>query len=428
MSGRLQLAKGSCYRLEGPASIKMVGGLLKVLGKPIKPKEAFMVPRSKSIPVEVVEDSTVEVKLGPEASFEPLSSPPIPREWISAAEGILEAGRPVKVLVLGDVDSGKALFCAFLVNRLVEAGLKVGILDCDPGQAEVFVPTTIALGLAKGLVTGIDEASLLASYFIGSTSPSGLVDRMLTGVASLMERALKLGVEALIVNTSGWVLGRGARALGWGLLNLVKPSHVVLIQRGVEVEHLVKPYLHKGGMRVPASPLVRSRSREDRRVRRELAFRGYFAKAKVRKFSLDTVGLMYTLFGTGFRMSVERMMEVEKVVGRRVVYGEEAPDSLFVVVEEPPPSMEEAAVALKQRFNKEEVLITYSGAEQGLIVGLMDQDHNMLGLGLIRELDYRERTISILTPVEEAVSLIQVGQLKLSEDCREVARVDGWPL
>jgi polynucleotide 5'-hydroxyl-kinase GRC3/NOL9 len=427
MLSRLQLAKGSCYRLEGPASIKMVGGLLKVLGKPVKPKEALMVPRSKSIPIEVVEDSTVEVRLGPEASFEPLPSPPIPREWISAAERILEAGRPIKVLVLGDVDSGKALFCTFLVNKLIEAGLKVGILDCDPGQAEVFVPTTIALGLAQRFVAGIDEASLLASYFIGSTSPSGLIDRMLAGVASLMERASRLEVEALIVNTSGWILGREARTLGWGLLNLVRPSHVVLIQRGVEVEHLVKPYLHKV-LRVPTSPLVRSRSREDRRVRRELAFRDYFAKAKVRKFSLDAVGLMYTLLSTGFRMSEGRMMEVEKVVGRRVVYGEEGPDSLFVVVEGPPPSMEGAVAALKERFNKEEVLITYSGAERGLIVGLMDQDHNMLGLGLIRELNYEDRTISVSTPVEGAVSLIQVGQLKLSEDCREVARLNGWPL
>jgi len=431
MSSRVQLTKGSFYKLEGPASIKLIEGLLSVLGKYIKPRELLTVPRSKALPLEVLEDSVAELKVGPEASFDPLPSHPIPREWAIAAEKVIEAGGSLRVVVLGDVDSGKATFCTFLANKLVEAGLKVGVLDCDPGQAEVFVPTTIALGAIKSPVTGIDKASLIASYFIGATSPSGLVDRVLMGARALMERARSEGLDALVVNTSGWTTGRGARMLKQGLINAVSPSHVVLIQRGTEVEHLVKPYAaRKGGevLRIPVSSFTRSRSKVDRRVRRESAFKGYFTKAKVKKFSLDSVGLAYTLLNTGFRMTKERLAEVEEVLGQRVVYGEESPDAVFVVVERPLQSVAEATALLKERLGKEEALITHPGAERGLIAALLDGSSNMLGLGLIEEVDYEERTISVLTPVEVPVSLIQVGQLKLDEECRETAKIEGWPL
>jgi len=432
LSSRIRLHRGTYHKLEGPASIKLIEGSLSVLGKPVRPRELLTVSRFKALPLEALVDSIAEVKLGSEASLEPLSTSPIPREWGLATEQILSSGRQVRVMVLGDVDSGKATFCTFLANKFLEAGLKVGILDCDPGQAELFVPTTISLGLVNDFITGIDKASLAASYFIGSTSPSGLADRVLTGVRTLMEEAARRGVEALVINTNGWTLGRGARMLKQGLLNIVRPSHLVLIQRSTEVEHLARPYAasRRGEvLRIPVSSFTKYMSREDRRIKRELAFKSYFAKAKVRKLSLDVVGLMYTLFTTGFRLNRDRLLEVEEAIGQKAVYAEESPDSLLIVVERPTsPHFSELAGKLKERFAKEEVLITYRGAERGLVAGLLDQNATMLGLGVVKEIDYEERTITLLTPVEEPISIVQVGQIKLDEECREVARVDGWPL
>lgn len=430
-NSRVTIPKGSSYKVEGPASIRLLEGSLSVLGKPVKIKESLTVPRSRSLPLEAIENSVVEVKAGPEAKIEPLSSATIPREWYITIDRIIGAGAPLRVMVFGDIDSGKTAFCTYLANRFIEAGFKVGVLDCDPGQAEVFVPTTISLGLIKDYVTSLDKAVLKSAYFIGATSPSGLTDRVIVGAKILFEEAVREGVEALIINTSGWTTGRGARFLKAGLLGALKPSHLVLIQRSTEVEHLAKPYINFKEvevLRVPVSSAIKARSKEDRRVKRELAYKGYFARAKIRKYSLDVTGLMYTLYTTGFKMSKERKSEVESILGLEVIYGEEGPDSMFVVVDKPISNSSEAALKLKEAFGKEEVLVIHRGAEKGLIAGLIGQASTLLGLGIIEEIDYEERTISLLTPFEGQVSIIQVGQLKLDEEGRELAKIEGWPL
>ena len=428
---RVALQRGSSYKAEGPMSIRLVQGSLSVLGKPVKVRETLTVPSSKALPIEVLEDSVVEIKAGPEAKLEPLPSPTVPREWHVLADRLIGSVRPLKVMIFGDVDSGKTTLCTYLANRMVEAGLKVGVLDCDPGQAEVFVPTTISLGEVKDYITGLDKASLRRAVFIGSTSPSGLVERVVAGAKELMEEAMREGLDAVIVNTSGWTTGRGARLLKSGLLCALRPSHVVLLQRSTEVEHLVKPYAAIHGVevhRVPVSPSIRLRSREERRAKREMAYKGYFAKSKVRKFSLDVTGLMYTLYTTGFIMSEARRAEVASILNTEVVYGEEGPDFVFVVTGRPVANIQEASAKLKEALGKEEALVIHRGAERGLIVGLLDENSTLLGLGLIEEVDYERRTISVLTPVEGKVSIIQVGQLKLDEEGREIAKLEGWPL
>lgn len=403
-----------------------------MLSKPVRPGEVLTVPRSRVLLLEVVEDSLVEVKLGPEAKIKEWSISPIPREWSLVADKIAKSSSQQRVVVLGRADCGKAYFCTFLINKLVEKSIRVGVLDCDPGGAEVAVPTTIALGLVKGFITSMSEVSLAESFFIGSTSPLGLEGRVTAGVRVLIERAVEAGVSTLVVNTGGRILGRRARLLEQELLATVAPTHIVLIQRGAEAEHLARLYEVSRGaevLRVPAPPFIGGYSEEDERVNRELAFKAYFSKAKVRKFSLDVTGLMYTLFTTGFKMPKERLAKVEEEVRQQVIYGEEGPDSLFIVLKKPPPIQANVIAAqLRERIAKEEVLVTYRGAERGLVVGLLDRSHRLLGLGVIEEVDYEERVVNVLTPVDGEVGVIQVGQLKLDEEYREAAKVDGWPL
>jgi polynucleotide 5'-kinase involved in rRNA processing len=81
-----------------------------------------------------------------------------------------------------------------------------------------------------------------------------------------------------------------------------------------------------------------------------------------------------------------------------------------------------------KRYGREEVVLTWPGEEEGLIVGLLGPDLSYLGLGLIRGIDYLEKVIELLTPVEDAIGVIQVGLIKLDEDFREVAKYDRTPL
>ncbi|MEM4699347.1 MAG: Clp1/GlmU family protein [Candidatus Nezhaarchaeales archaeon] len=429
---RLHLPKNTYYEVKGPVSIKLVEGLLSVLNKPVRPRDVLTIPRSKTLPVEVIEDSLIEAKLGVEAGIRELPSSPIPREWNSAAEKVVRSSGWKRIVVLGDTGSGKTHFCTFLANKFVEGSFRVGILDCDLDQAEIFIPTTIALGLIENFVTGIDRATLVSSFFVGSISPVGLEGRVVAGVRALLEEAARLKVDALIVNTDGWSLGRAARLLKQGLLASIMPSHLILIQRETEMEHIARPYEMAHGaevLRLPVPPFARLRSKEDEKIERELAFKAYFSKARARKFSLNNVGLMYTLFTTGFELTKERLKEVEEVVGQQVAYGEEGADSIFIVLKKTPSAqIDELAAQLRERLKKKEVLIMYPGAERGIIVGLLDRSQRMLGLGLIEEIDYEGRVINIITPVEGEVGFIQVGQLRLDSEYRGVAEVNGWPL
>ncbi|RLF21221.1 MAG: hypothetical protein DRJ68_03945 [Thermoprotei archaeon] len=431
MMRRIRESRGSIMKIEGPASVQVLEGAINVLGTLVKPKEKVVIPKYKSLSIEFVEDSTVELRLGSEAKVEKLPETMIPSEWRVAVEGMLSQGlKPFTCIVLGDVDSGKTTFCTYFVNYAVSKGLRVGVIDKDPGQTEISVPTTIGLGVVDKPIYSLEQVSAVTARFIGSTSPAGVVQRVVTATKQLYDEALRLGCDLIIINTSGWVNGRGARELKYGVISMIHPNYVVLIQRSNEVEHLVKPFEKSniGIIRVQPSPAIKPKSRDDRRVRRESTYRNYFAKAKVRKLNLSSVKFMFTLFTTGARLSGEALAKYGQDLSLHLIYGEESRDSLLLVSSEPIP--DKAAIESKARelYEKEDLLLTWKGEERGLIVGLLAPDLSYLGLGLIREIDYVRRSVEILTPVEDPIGVVQAGLIKLDEDFREVAKYEKPPL
>jgi len=428
---RIKEKRGTTLKIEGPASLRVLEGAVSILGSVIKPKGQVVIPRYKSSVVELIEDSTIELRLGRDAKVESLSEDVIPTEWRIVAESIVSQGsRPLSCVVLGDVDSGKTFFCTYLANFAVSRGLKVGIIDKDPGQTEISIPTTIGLGIIEKTIYSLENVEAASARFVGSVSPANVVQRIVVATKELYDEALRRKCDLIIVNTSGWVNGRGARELKYSVIATIRPNHLVLIQRANEVEHLVKPFekSHINIIRVRPSPAVRFKTKEERKARRESIYRNYFANAKVRKVSLTSVKLMYALLTTGAVLSREDLERYSGELGLNLIYGEESRDSLFLVNKTPVENRAKIEGEVAERCGKEEVAITWPGEERGLIVGLLGPDLSYLGLGLIREIDYLKRVAELLTPVEEAISAIQVGLIKLDEDFREVAKYDRTPL
>jgi polynucleotide 5'-hydroxyl-kinase GRC3/NOL9 len=428
---RIRERRGIVLKIDGPASIRVLEGAISILGSVIKPKEQVVVPKYKSLILEFVEDSTIELRLGSDAKVEAPSEAVIPTEWMMATELMLSQGsKPLSCIVLGDVDSGKTAFCTYLANCAVSKGLKVGIIDKDPGQTEISVPTTIGLGVVERPVHSLENVEAVSARFVGSVSPSSIVQRIVAATRELYDEALKRGCDLVIINTSGWVNGRGARELKHNVIATIHPSHLILIQRTNEVEHLAKPF-EKSDIkiiRVQPSPAVKLKTREERKTRRESIYRNYFANAKVRKVNLTSVRLMYALFTTGAVLSKEDLENYSRELGLNLVYGEEGRDLLFLVSREPVDDKIKVEEEVAKRYGREEVVLTWPGEEEGLIVGLLGPDLSYLGLGLIRGIDYLEKVIELLTPVEDAIGVIQVGLIKLDEDFREVAKYDRTPL
>jgi polynucleotide 5'-kinase involved in rRNA processing len=60
------------------------------------------------------------------------------------------------------------------------------------------------------------------------------------------------------------------------------------------------------------------------------------------------------------------------------------------------------------------------GDEEGLLVGLKDEEDKFLGIGILDGVDYKRRVLKLYTPVSEKVSLLCFGQIKLDKNCREI--------
>ncbi|MEM2214111.1 MAG: Clp1/GlmU family protein [Candidatus Nezhaarchaeales archaeon] len=428
---RIREKRGTIIKIEGPAGLRVLEGCISILGSTIKPKEQVVIPRYKSLVVEFIEDSIIELRLGGEAKVETLMETLTPLEWRSAVEAILShSTKPISCIVLGDVDSGKTIFCTYLANCAVSKGLKVGIVDKDPGQTEISIPTTIGLGLIEKPIYSLENVEAVSARFVGSVSPANIIQRVIAATKQLYDEAVSKGCDIIVINTSGWISGRGARELKYGVISTIRPNYMVLIQRTNEVEHLVKPFEKSdiNIIRVHPSSAVKLKTKEERKARRESIYRNYFANAKVRKISLSSIRIMYSLFTTGAVLSNVDLEKYDKETGLHLIYGEECRDSLFLVNREPVQGKTKMEEEIARVHRKEEVLLTWIGEERGLLVGLLGPDLSYVGLGLIREIDYLKRSIELLTPVETTIGVIQVGLIKLDDDFKEVAKYDRTPL
>ena len=201
----------------------------------------------------------------------------------------LEEGRPWRsIFVLGRVDTGKTTLCRFLGRELAKR-YRTAAIDCDPGQSSLGPPTT--LGLAWEPWAG---GRPLALRFVGATSPVGHFMPMLTGAKRLAERALAYGAQKIVFDSSGYMDSDVGREFHFQMIDLLDPDHLVVLQRGDEIEPLLanfarrfRPRIH----RLAASNAVLARERPARRTYRQAQFQRYFETAAPRTLALAGLGM-----------------------------------------------------------------------------------------------------------------------------------------
>ncbi len=67
------------------------------------------------------------------------------------------------------------------------------------------------------------------------------------------------------------------------------------------------------------------------------------------------------------------------------------------------------------------------GDLEGILVALEDAQGRVLGIGTVHDVDHRRGAIRINTPVEEAVSKIRLGQIRLDGEGHEIGPVSESP-
>lgn len=193
------------------------------------------------------------------------------------------------IYVLGPTDSGKTTFCRFLHEHLTSK-FCTACIDGDPGQSVIGPPTTVGLEFFPEIGQGKRHVCL---YFVGSTSPLGHLLQTLSGLKKLTEKAIQLGATRVILDSSGFVLGKPAREFQFQVVDLLKPDHVVCLEHAEELEDLLINFRKNPGIkihRIPISSDVPTKTPLERKQYRENRFKVYFQDSKPQELCWEEMG------------------------------------------------------------------------------------------------------------------------------------------
>jgi len=415
--------KGKTLLVDGPASVNILSGEVEVLGAALRTGIKMVIREGKRIPLEVKQKAEFDLTLGEKAAVNEVEGSTIPVSWEKAAHEVLGREKPVTVMVVGGVDSGKSSFCTYLANRALKERRSVAIIDADLGQSDVGPPSSIGYCRLTKPVIDPFEIGAESIFFIGVTSPSGAVSKVVDGITSMKEKALKPGVNVLIINTDGWIDGEDAVRYKVALTKQIKPNLLVGIQEQSELTFLLGALTETQNLVVESSPAVRKRDREERKLLRELGYKKYLKGARAESFPLRWVRVAGVAFGTGVPPSRERMKSIEDLLRASPLYCEEMPSFVFIALDKDQWVDEELAKDLELKLSKK-VRVVREGDEEGLLVALHDVNENFLGIGVLEGIDYERRIARVCTPVREGVASLDLGRVKLDGKGREIGLSD----
>lgn len=407
---RYEAKKGDIYILKGPGKLRVERGRIEAVGKSVKRKEEISIPLGKSIPLEVKEKSTLSIEIKKTGEIKKIRERTIPPSWDNLVSRIVRE-RARTILVLGEVDTGKTFFATYLANKLLGQEVRPAVLDGDPGQSDIGIPGTLGLAVLKKQVVSLTEARVFAIYFVGSHSPGLHLLPTIVGTKRLAEIGLKKA-DTVIVNTTGWVQGDGGRVLKKSKMEVLSPEIVVLLQRKDELEHLVKNYEPKKIVRIHVSKKASLTSERERKKLRELASKKYFKDTKKIKLSLGKVATDRCYFRTGREIKIPGTLYAERLSGF---------EGTLVVTQKILP--EEKLDELRKELGNIKNIV--AGDEKGILVGLMDEKGNTLGMGRIEKIDYKKKEVLLSTPVKNGgrIRVIQFGSLRITSEGREAGFV-----
>jgi len=405
--------------VDGPASVSLLSGNVGVLGAPLQIEENLVIREGKRLPLWIKKTATFEVMLGKGASMHEVEEGNVSSSWTDAAKELLSLAKPITVLVVGAADSGKTSFCTFLVNAAVKENLKTCIIDADLGQSDVGPPSTMGFNFVAEPVKDLFEIHFKEAFFVGSTSPSGAISKVIEGLLYLKAIVMDNGVDFLVINTDGWIEGEEVSSYKVRLAEEIVSSAVVGMQKENELTPILDALHGVTVITIDSPQLIQLRNRAKRKHLRELSYKKYLKGAKIQSYSLSWINVEDSVLGSGGPLYRKRLETLINLLGKRPVYSEEAIDVLLVVLRKNEFIKDKPIKAVEEYFAKT-VKVIREGDEEGLLVGLKDEKDHFLGIGILTEVDYKRKTLKIYTNVSKKVSTLCLGQIILNKNFMEI--------
>lgn len=348
--------------MDGPASVEIIAGKAEVFGKPLGATQKIMIKEGKRKPFYATEALTLQVQLGANAVVTEVEGNTVPESWNKPFEFLKNLQvKPAIVMIMGASDAGKSSFITYLLNKLVEAKHKVGVLDGDLGQSDLGPSATVGYTVAEKQVTELGNLRMQNGFFVGATSPVGAMKQTVQGLASMIKELQEKQPNYIIINTDGFITGEIAVDYKLSLMKELKPTIVIGIQTKGELE----PILSKlgGGSVITIEPSIAHSTRniETRKTNRERTYAKYLENSKLQCIPMN-------------QLILEPRNAIPKIVD----------------------------------------------PNRGLLVGLYGSGTKFLGIGVLRAINQTRRTLKIQTAVPVKPTRLVFGKVELDRRLQEV--------
>ena len=213
------------------------------------------------------------------------------------------------VMVIGGTDTGKSTLVRQLLAQALTPKCRIAIVDADMGQSSFGPPTCMSLTiwetpfkekesppLPMESMIPLSSPSLRVLHFIGSMSPRGYLPQVIVGIKRLVERALEGGADPVFIDTTGMVQGRAGFLLKQMKIELVRPRHLLVIEKDGEFNPLLDYLRHLPNMEIsyiPISSKAHKRSGDERRKYRQQQFRRYLQNSRAQWVYLSEKKYLY---------------------------------------------------------------------------------------------------------------------------------------
>ncbi len=387
MLSKEKISLGNTLVVHGAASVKLSEGKASILGCPIVPGKPVLVRPERSLPIYGETDVRLEITQDEESRIERYEGSTIPKNWATVSERVTRDH--MKVMVIGESDSGKSSFSCYLANYVLLHGRGVWLFDTDPGQANIGPPTTVSYANVSApfydpFTLYIDDAA-----HVGYTSPSRAVQLCVDGAKHLTTKASSGSeVDFSIIDSDGWIEGVQAEQYKAELIKACNIDTVVsigvppnspllreLIELNVKVSQVDKP------------AVISSRKVQARRRLRSMGYRKYLKGARSRALPASWV-------------------RMDPLTVSAEASAQDYFRGIYCQMEERSTSLELAGGAA----SKDTGLLSYS----------YDATGSFAGIGLVEKIDLKSNHVRVFTPINRTVERIVLGRIILHRNGTEV--------
>ncbi|NWG11658.1 hypothetical protein HXY33_07965 [Candidatus Bathyarchaeota archaeon] len=414
------LEKGKTLLVDGPASVIVASGKVEVFGYSVGSTNKIVIREGKRLPFVVEEKASFNISLGENAEIEETDGSTIPPSWTKAFEELQEIqSKPVVALVLGTADSGKTSFCTYMINKLINKKKKAAILDGDLGQSDIGPPCTVAYALVTKPLTDLFNLEAKNAFFVGITSPSTAIDKVIEGLTTLKKEVLNNNPDYVIINTDGWTEGEEATNYKIRLVKELNPETIFCLHQKDELTTVLDSLKDFKVIMVEFPSTIKQRSREKRRSLRELGYIKYLRNAKVQSIPKNWIEIEENEFGLNrANGNIRQARKIYEFLGMKPLHLAEFKHKISIFVGKTR-WISEDAIKKVEDFTRKKVEVVHKGEEEGFLMALYDDERKFLGIGILQEVDYRRQTLNILTPVSKKISRVALGKVKLDKNFRE---------